>query len=985
VKIKHLVSLSTASLLTAMMQLGAVAQQGKGAPHHDSQAAKASVSDDDNANTLNYTTSWIGNSLPGDGTGSVDALKHIPIDIDGIYATPDGKVYTNTTWDEGGRPVSIFKNGQLISPLNDLDGSPNWSNGGGSAVAADPTHIFVSETPNGTGVGILDAATMNGTTLQLTGSSTLYTSHGVEGLTIHNGSLYLTQQDFNKVEIYDLTSLALTQTLTIDNPVLIAVDHEGGLWISHRDQTPFPNVNGIVYNYQGQFGLPTIGHYNSSGSLINSIDLPAGGQVNALWIDKLGYLFVGDNGPDQNIKVYGNLLHTPALVTTLGVKGGVHEGDFEERGRVGDWRFRGITGIATDDQENIYVSENGFTGFGVTNGHGVQLQSYNLFGAKNWGVHGLEFVATLDVDPHSENDIYDAYHHFKVDYSRPTGKEARYVADTYDRFKYPDDVRVTGISSTAQIQYIQGHKFLLVGNQPGVYLAIYRFDDSPSGPGKEVAIPCAAFDYGAFQQQYLDFVNEPVNGEFIWRDINGDGRIDSNEFVQPPNDLHRDGANFWMDSNGDVWQVNYQAEYPPYEQSIHLRRYLFEGFDSFGAPIYDYNHMMIYNVPTDFPTITQVQQVIFKPEESEGGTLYVAANSPTNGNFSQILRYDHWDKGNRTAKWTIQVPYDSDPNNTWTPNSFIASGKFLFVDFNYPHYTVIYDTDNGAYVGKFTPGSDVGGLPNVGNDDEGLSMHSFRRSNGEYLLLHEEDYQAKQLMYRWTPPSTLKPPPIPEVPVIQTATGGDGTATITWSTTPDALVYNVSRSTSKNGPFTLVQAGVVGDTVTDSPLVDGDTYYYVVSALTIEGLSANSAPFSVVPVPFGTTYEASTAVLGGGAQTYSCPLCANGEQVGYLIPGATITINGITAPSTGNYAVRISYENGDSTPTDTAYIGLVVNGTTTLTSPNLSFTGSYSTPGYVTIDVPLNKGSNTIVLGNPASDPNGAPNVDRIVVSFQPI
>jgi hypothetical protein len=106
--------------------------------------------------------------------------------------------------------------------------------------------------------------------------------------------------------------------------------------------------------------------------------------------------------------------------------------------------------------------------------------------------------------------------------------------------------------------------------------------------------------------------------------------------------------------------------------------------------------------------------------------------------------------------------------------------------------------------------------------------------------------------------------------------------------------------------------------------------------------------------------------------------------VGSLVPGATDTLSGITVPTAGTYPVRIYYENGDSTPTDTSYINLVINGTTTLTSPDLTFTGSYGTPGYVTINVPLNKGSNTIVLGNPASDPNGAPNVDRIVVAFKP-
>jgi hypothetical protein len=66
---------------------------------------------------------------------------------------------------------------------------------------------------------------------------------------------------------------------------------------------------------------------------------------------------------------------------------------------------------------------------------------------------------------------------------------------------------------------------------------------------------------------------------------------------------------------------------PPFEPSIHLRRYFFQGFDSFGAPMYDFNHMAIYSVSRRFPrTVDRFQAPFFKPEDSKGGTLYVSAN-----------------------------------------------------------------------------------------------------------------------------------------------------------------------------------------------------------------------------------------------------------------------------------------------------------------------------------------------------------------------
>lgn len=946
---------------------------------------QASPSTSTTSDQLDYTTNWIGNTYGGAGTGAYDAMRHVPLDINGIYVTPDGKVYTNTPWEEGGRPVSVFKNGKLISPLNNLNNSPNWSNGGGMAVAADQQYIFRSNSPNGTGVTILDTKNLDqannpdGSPLSLTGSTTLNNSQGIFGMAISNGNLYVAEDDQNVVDEFSLSTLKLVKTFEINNPARIAVDSAGGIWISHRDLTPLPALNGNVYNINGQMGLPTVDHYDASGTFINAITLPDNGQVGALWIDQYGFLYVGDTGPDQNIKVYANLQHAPVLIKTIGVKGGDYAGNVDESGEVGPLRFRGITGIGTDAQNNLYVSESGF-GFDAGVGHGAQLQSYDMLGNKNWEVDGLEFVTTASPDPQSKTDVYDVYHHYKVDYDN-SGDIGTYVNDTYNRFLYPDDVRVTSAASTAEVKYIQGKKFLVVSNQGGVLLEFFRFDDSPSGPGEDIGIPSAAFDYGAFQGDYQDFAVQPLDGEFIWRDMNGDGQMQMNEFIEPPNNMHRDGAGFFVDSNGDVWQVNYNSNV---EGSIHLRRYLFQGLDSFGNPIYDFTHVITYNVPTDFPTLTALQFAIFRPNDSDGGTLYVSGNSPNTGNFSQIIRIDHWDKGNRTPTWTINVPWDPDPNNNWIPNSFVENGRFLFVDFNVPHYVQIYSAQNGQYVGSFTPGTDVGGLPNVGNDDEWKSMSSYKLDDGRYVLIKEEDYQAKQLVYTWTPPAALPAPPVSMPPSSVQGTPDDEAVNLSWQGSSNALIYNVYDSTSPGGPYTLLYNGITSTSQYVPGLLNGSTYYIELTALTETGLSAPSAPIAVTPVPYGTTYEAESGVLTGCAGIYPGPLDSNQERVGCLTPGSTFTLT-VNVATAGTYAMRLYYGNGDSTPTDTAYIGLSINGGALITSPNLPYTGGYQIPGYVTYNIPLNARSNTLVFGNPASDPNGAPDIDRIVIPAEPI
>lgn len=955
--------------------------------------AVANDADPIKVHPLDYATSWIGNSYGGEDPNFPNqTLYHVPLDMDSIYVTPDGRVFTNTIWDEGGRAVSVFdKHGRMISPLNDQNGSPNWNNGGGAAVAEAGNQIFVGYAPNGTGIGILDAKNLSNTGLSLSGSSTLPNSHGIFGMTVAKGNLYVTENDFNLVEVFNLSTLTLSQTIPVDNPVRIAVDHAGGLWVSHRDPTPLPSLNGNVFDINGQMGLATVDHFDASGNYVNAITLPDGGEVGALAIDRSENLLVADDGPDQNIKIYSNLEKNPTLVAVFGVQGGDYAGPIP--GRVGPLRFRGIMGMGVDADGNIYVSQSGF-GLDMGVGHGLTLQSYSWYGALNWERQALEFQTMGAIDPHDETNFYDANHRFKLDYSKSKGQEATYVADTYHRFQYPQDVRVTSISEGGQIVYIQGKKFLLSTPEYGIYTEFYRFEGN-----REIAIPCVAFDYGSWQGNYQDFYAQPLNGEFIWRDVNGDGLMtdaqggwDPNEFFQPssegdgiPNE-HRDGGDLWVDENGDVWQINYGGNTPPYEPSIHLRRYQFQGFDQFGAPIYDYNHMTIYSVPADFPDFSAVGSTKFFPHGSKGGTLYVMGNGPGQGT-TLIARYDHWDLGNRTSKFVTNIPVDPDPNNTWQPVSFTVAGDFFFVDYWIPHYNQVFSAKTGLYVGTFFPGKDVGRAPNVGNTDMWQSNRAYKRKNGEYVLLQEEDFQAKILMYRWTPPDPLPPPPTPIAPTGLAQTGADDeSVTLSWNPEPSALTYTLSASQTSGGPYTPLVAGIYStSTYTDIGIQPNGRWYVVLSAVQDTGLSATSSEIVVNSVAAGTTYEAESGTLTGCAGIYAGAQDSAHFRVGCMAPGSTITLSNVTVPTAGTYAMRIYYGNGDNNPDDLFNMGVVVNGGPLVYSPNMPFTGDWSIPGYVTMNVQLNAGANTVVLGNQADDTSGGPDIDRIVVPFAPL
>jgi fibronectin type 3 domain-containing protein len=63
---------------------------------------------------------------------------------------------------------------------------------------------------------------------------------------------------------------------------------------------------------------------------------------------------------------------------------------------------------------------------------------------------------------------------------------------------------------------------------------------------------------------------------------------------------------------------------------------------------------------------------------------------------------------------------------------------------------------------------------------------------------------------------------------------------LTWTAAPSATSYNIKRSTTAGGPYTVIPAVITGTSFCDISAAPGQTYYYVVSSNTPGGESANS-------------------------------------------------------------------------------------------------------------------------------------------------
>ncbi|MCA1596138.1 MAG: phage tail protein [Chloroflexi bacterium] len=104
---------------------------------------------------------------------------------------------------------------------------------------------------------------------------------------------------------------------------------------------------------------------------------------------------------------------------------------------------------------------------------------------------------------------------------------------------------------------------------------------------------------------------------------------------------------------------------------------------------------------------------------------------------------------------------------------------------------------------------------------------------------------------------------LPTAPTGLTATGSVASVVLSWSSVAQASSYNVLRTTTSGGPYSLVGT-TTGPSYTDTDLTNGTTYYYVVQAYNSVGMSPYSAQASATPgtaAPTGVTATPANGVV----------------------------------------------------------------------------------------------------------------------------
>jgi len=675
----------------------------------------------------NWQTSWLGNSL---GTSSG---KWVQNNIAALSVATDGTCCTDSYWDEGGHEAGIYRNGDQLAACLDTHGH------GGFAAAVDGSFVWIAyATDNHAGAvrrydlhtGQLAPIHHDGSTdpgVELTSSI-----NSIRGLAVVGDELFISDFDANTIHIVNTRTLRKERSLPFERPQrLVGQVGQGpmdSLWVIQAKDNDHPAK--VLRIKRDGSPLP---------QRISDVDDPV-----AVALDPAGKLLIADNGPDQQIKIYGNLNDEPRLVGTLGKKGGVLAAP---RGRTGPLRFNGLTGVGIDAAKNIYVSDNGLGPYFADHpGFGAELKCFAPSQKLKWQLQGLEFVNTAVPDPANDTTVFTSTQRHTLDFSQPPGKGWSFDAFTLDRFAYPNDPRLHLIAECVlAVREFDHRRYLYLSDMYSRFVIVYRFEAD-----SEIAVPCAMFGREHLKENWPE--HQPADGAWLWRDAKGNGDMEADEFESIPGD-NQFVWGWSVDANGTVWKALRENG---------IRRFPLHGFDGHGNPIYRVQDSQVIDNPQPFQTTASFKGDISRVEyDPASDTMYLSGYTSEHPNTPSmwglvgtvICRYDHWSQGNRQMGWQIVLRYDAmeAPNKKQTlPKAMSIAGDFLFVAYMQQPRILVYNLKTANLKETIMPRAPVR-ADEFGWVDLPYGMKAFARSDGRYIVFTQEELHGRIVFYLGKP------------------------------------------------------------------------------------------------------------------------------------------------------------------------------------------------------------------------------------------
>ena len=507
-----------------------------------------------------------------------------------------------------------------------------------------------------------------------------------------------------------------------------------------------PNLLGREQGYE-DIGIKIIG---------NGKEITDCGNASAIAMGRNQYsgkLLVADNGPKKQILIYdvSGSGAEAVLVEKIGVEGGIgadyiapyaipasknapaYPAGRYKPGEYHPYKFWTLTGVGMDNSGRLFVS---------TSELGSSIRCFKKDAQSrwmlDWTVQNFMFVDNANPDETTDGiDVYTPQERFTINYNnREQGSEWTIKSVTVDAVKYPMDPRgLIGVKAghehgltTAIIRYIDGKRFLFMNGMTCQWIFIFRFEDD-----SDIAVPSAAI---MASHRMYDIKPDvfwlphcPRDGkQYIWRDLNGDGDYQANEYTLTDMGYNGGISAFWVDSKGGIWV----------SKGTTVQRYIPKGIDDKGNPIYDDSNTEKW----DIKNIDRVGRLVWQEDKDRLVLVDTACRNLVGGSIYVV---NHWSSGNRTAEKLSPL---KGPN----PSSATAAGDYFFeVGWQSRGEVFITDLNTGKMVGSMVPSDEAGTVEYTGWVDIAYGIDAIQRSTGEYIVFVEEDYMGKVLMYRWNP------------------------------------------------------------------------------------------------------------------------------------------------------------------------------------------------------------------------------------------
>ena len=844
---------------------------------------------------VNYTTTWVGNSYATTPTYVGNAMRSMWVALEGV-------IYTASMWDESQGSINIYQNGHKTGTI----GAHGETQGG--AISGDATDLFAALQFNTTlgGSGYIGRYNRSTGTRDLTWSASSDTTERradvITGIADTGTLVYVSDHPDNLVRCY--TTAGVWQSdWSLTDPGAIAVDGSGNIWVAQMNEG-------------------TIQEFSPSGSVLNTINMGSSARPSALYFDSANnQLMIGDQGPNMNIQIYGNLSSTPSLAGTFGVQGGYLDTTTGVKGQTGSQRFTRIVGIGKNASGNLYVLNNPWGGTWDLGRNGkTDIHAYNSSGVLQYTLQALNFEGNAAFDPGTDG----AYLYGGQDVFSGTGG-AGYVGNSVDSLDYPTDPRVDITNNSRGFDFglmtsVNGHRILAsTGQDPDLFIFSYF-------PANQYAsIPFGTLPGQTSPAGYTNYFNTTA------RVRNG----------------------FCLDTNGDIWVG--------LDKTNAITHYPLTGFDANGMPI--------YGPPTTTPTPSSIAPL--------GGIEYIPSTDTMV--LMNALSTDWTSLGGR-----VEVYHGWKAGNTTNPNQVInlktsqnpkgraAAGNYLFISYVHTVPDIdAYNLTTGANDLTMTSAD-----PNVavGNDvDSMYGIRAYQTSTGDYLISKDNYNNNSIVIHRMTVAPTADFS-ISATPSSQTVTQGSNT---TYMATIGALngftgTVNLSVSglptgaTANFNPTSITTSGSSTLTVSTASTTPAGTYTLTITGATstlsrtatvtlvVAGppdFSTSASPSSQTVTPGnGTIYTASISPLSGF--TGSVNLSVSG-----LPTGATAAFNPTSVSGSGNSTLTIS----TATTTPKGTFTLTITGTDGTLAHAATVTLVVATPDF---SISVTPSSQTAAPGN---------------------